>query len=762
MEEHTVQAYVPYVSPERATFAPCIGMHAHGHEDKRTVTSPPPDQNTPEGRKYSSNFVSTTKYTRFTFLPLNLMLQFQRFANCYFLAIAIMASIQAISPVSGTTFWFPLAIVISFTAAKDGNEDYRRHLSDIEENNRITEMFNHQTKQFEKVPWKDIRVGSIVRVTTVEDGCSPMIPADLALLATSSEDGTCFIETANLDGETNLKLREAPEVLQKNLTHMLASDAGSSKPVDLVLDKLAQLSCKIMCSVPDAFLYDFNARMEWNNQDISLCGGTSGGQFVQRSTKMKNTKWCVGVAVYTGKETKIQQNMSDPPNKVSNIERRLNAFILLLFCFQGALCFTGAVGAGVWIGRPETKESWYLGFFSASNSTSNSITPFNVDSPATSGIISFFSYLILLSLLIPISLYVSVEFVKAFVAFQISSDREMYVEEDDMPSKARSAGLCEELGQVNYIFSDKTGTLTQNLMEFKKCSVAGMEYGRGYCEVERAIARRNGKVLPADPAPPKELDPGFKFIDERLLFGKWRDRTDADHIRMFFLNLAINHTVQVEYASPESRMPIYQAESPDEGAFVVAARNMGLFFSKRMMKDITVKVSTGPVGEGTDEVWKVLNTNSFDNNRKRTSVICKNPQGELILFVKGADTSVMPFVEYNKCPFFDETQNHIDKFSDQGLRTLVFAGRKLTEEEYNEWNGRFKEASLMSQGREAALRELASTLEEGHQGYGQKSALFDSSTSFAKILTLYGVTALEDKLQVKCMLFFIFVTLLCI
>lgn len=115
--------------------------------------------------------------------------------------------------------------------------------------------------------------------------------------------------------------------------------------------------------------------------------------------------------------------------------------------------------------------------------------------------------------------------------------------------------------QVSYIFSDKTGTLTQNLMEFKKCSIAGIEYGRGYCEVERAIARRSNRQLPPDPAVPEGLDPGFKFVDERILFGKWRDEQTADQIESFLLNLAINHTVQVEYDGPSSTFPLYQVSS---------------------------------------------------------------------------------------------------------------------------------------------------------------------------------------------------------
>jgi len=322
-------------------------------------------------------------------------------------------------------------------------EDYRRYKSDVEETGRVTEVFDLASGEFTKVPWKDVKVGNFVRVTCdTKDGCSPMIPADLSLLATSAEDGTAFLETANLDGETNLKLREAPEGLHKHLTKVTTNSADGTRSAELQAGTLRSLKATLQCSQPDALIYDFNARLEWMGQDVPLNGGSSAGQFLQRSTKLRNTKWCIGVAVYTGKETKIQKNMSEPPNKVSAIERSLNTFIVYIFIFQSCLCISGAVGASIWINLGSTKGAWYLSFPQGISTT------FNTTSPASSGFFSFFSFLILLSLLIPISLYVSVEFVKVFIMFQISSDREMYVQEDDMPSRARTSGLCEELGQV--------------------------------------------------------------------------------------------------------------------------------------------------------------------------------------------------------------------------------------------------------------------------------------------------------------------------
>jgi phospholipid-transporting ATPase len=159
-------------------------------------------------------------------------------------------------------------------------------------------MFDHAEGKFVPVPWHKVEVGSLVMVVTGDETCTPMIPSDLALIASSAEDGTAFVETANLDGETNLKLREAPSETQKLLTTAQAQ----SVVVTLNESQLPQLKLKVSCGPPDAFLYDFNGRLQIadNGKDIPLNGGSSGGQFLQRSTKLKNTKWVLGVTVYTG------------------------------------------------------------------------------------------------------------------------------------------------------------------------------------------------------------------------------------------------------------------------------------------------------------------------------------------------------------------------------------------------------------------------------------------------------------------------------
>jgi len=691
-----------------------------------------------ESSTFEVNYVQTARYNKWNFLPKNLLLQFHRFVNCFFLTVSILASISSISPIGPLTFWLPIGLLLFTTMVKDAYEDYQRHKADTEENARVTEVFNPGLGDFMQMHWKDVTVGSIVRVSTTNSDTSPMIPADLTLLASSTKTGTAFLETANLDGESNLKLRESPAETH----HLLTTFQEGAAHGALNKANVRKLALKVVCNPPDAFLYDFHARMEIEGQEIPL----GGGHLLQRSTKLRNTKWVVGVAVYTGRETKIQMNMSDPPNKITGIERQLNRFMLYLFWGLMAMSLIGGIGSTIMVVSPETGSgAWYL-------APEDKTATFDANVPGVVTLLSFFAFVILLCLFIPISLYVTLEFVKLFLATAIWGDREMWAAEEDMRTLPRTMGLCEELGQINYIFSDKTGTLTQNLMEFRKCSIAGVVYGRGHCEVERAIARLKGQRLPPNPPAHDGVDKGFNFVDERLVAGSWQGSPQEGNIQMFLTHLALNHTVQVGYASGDAESagtdPQYQAESQDEWALVHCARNLGVFFQRRDEAhnvELRVAQQGDPVGAGATEVWQVLNVNMFDNIRKRTSVVVSNSAGDLLLLVKGADSSVLPFVEQDAS--FAPTEQHIAEFSNQGLRTLVLAGRALDPEEYADWNKRYQRVALQASDRDEAMRMLASEIEESHSEPGKRSALVDGSTPTRRRLRLHGVTALEDKLQ---------------
>ena len=221
---------------------------------------------------------------------------------------------------------------------------------------------------------------------------------------------------------------------------------------------------------------------------------------------------------------------------------------------------------------------------------------FDPNRATVAAILHFLTAMMLYGYFIPISLYVSIEIVKVLQAVFINQDIQMYHEESDRPAHARTSNLTEELGQVDTILSDKTGTLTCNSMEFIKCSIAGTAYGHGVTEIERAMARRKGSPIVTEQdneehkenhADAKSAIKGFNFKDGRLMYGNWVNEPRADAIQKFFRLLAICHTCIPE-EDEESGKISYEAESPDEAAFVVAARELGFEFCERTQTSISV------------------------------------------------------------------------------------------------------------------------------------------------------------------------------
>ncbi|KAI7743763.1 hypothetical protein M8C21_003307 [Ambrosia artemisiifolia] len=185
--------------------------------------------------KYKGNAVSTTKYNVVTFLPKGLYEQFRRVANLYFLTISCL-SFTPVSPVSPITNVIPLSLVLFVSLVKEAFEDWKRLQNDMTINNTSVDVLQEQ--RWESIPWKKLQVGDIVRVK--QDG---FFPADLLLLASTNPDGVCYTETANLDGETNLKIRKA---LEKTWDYVAPEKASEFKEISrLTVDLLLVRSITI-------------------------------------------------------------------------------------------------------------------------------------------------------------------------------------------------------------------------------------------------------------------------------------------------------------------------------------------------------------------------------------------------------------------------------------------------------------------------------------------------------------------------------------
>lgn len=451
-------------------------------------------------------------------------------------------------------------------------------------NNRKVKV-HYGDGNFDSIEWKNLRVGDIVKVEKDE-----FFPADLVLLSSNYEDAICYVETMNLDGETNLKLKQALEA-----TSLLHEESD-----------LKDFKALVKCEDPNANLYSFVGTMEYQEQQHPL----SPQQLLLRDSKLRNTEYIYGAVIFTGHDTKVIQNSTDPPSKRSKIEKKMDKIIYLLFGVLFLMSFVGSIYFGI-VTRDDLDgnrmKRWYL-------RPDNADIFFDPKRAPIAAIYHFLTAMMLYGYLIPISLYVSIEIVKVLQTVFINQDMNMYYEEADKPAHASTSNLNEELGQIDTILSDKTGTLTANSMEFVKCSVAGTAYGRGITEVERAMAKRKGSPLLAkgrDPvrdspeADMKSLIKGFNFRDERIADGNWVNEPHSDVIQKFFRLLAICHTAIPELDEHTGKVS-YEAESPDEAAFVIAARELGFEFYKRTQTSISFNELDPVSGERVERFVFIL------------------------------------------------------------------------------------------------------------------------------------------------------------
>uniref|UniRef100_A0A8C1YKS9 Phospholipid-transporting ATPase n=1 Tax=Cyprinus carpio TaxID=7962 RepID=A0A8C1YKS9_CYPCA len=574
-------------------------------------------------------FSSTAKYGILTFLPRFLYEQIRRAANAFFLFIALMQQIPDVSPTGRYTTLVPLIFILTVAGIKEIIEDY-------------TMFWQH---------W----------ISALSLKCTVLCSKSAAVLSYSEPQAMCYTETSNLDGETNLKIRQGLP-----LTASFQS-----------LEELMVLSGRLECEGPNRHLYDFTGTLRLENHNPAPLGPD---QVLLRGAQLRNTQWVVGIVVYTGHDSKLMQNSTKAPLKRSNVERVTNMQILVLFGILLVMALVSSIGAAIWNQQHTDEACWYL---------------------SRAGDISLnfwynlLTFIILYNNLIPISLLVTLEVVRFTQALFINWDTEMYYAETDTPAMARTSNLNEELGQVKYLFSDKTGTLTCNIMHFKKCTIAGITYGH----------------LPSTSQNSTEFD------DPALIQNIEKNHPTSPQICEFLTMMAVCHTVVPER---EGNQIIFQASSPDEGALVKGAKSLGFVFTARTPHSVIIEA------RGTEQTYELLNVLEFSSNRKRMSVIVRTPTGKLRLYCKGADNMI--FERLNETSQYkDLTVAHLEQFATEGLRTLCFAYVDLEEEAYQEW---LKEYNRIS----TVLKDRAQKLEECYE-------------LIEKNLLLLGATAIEDRLQ---------------
>ncbi|KAI0827823.1 phospholipid-translocating P-type ATPase [Trametes gibbosa] len=631
--------------------------------------------------EFCNNYVSTSKYNVATFVPKFLFEQFSKYANLFFLFTALIQQIPDVSPTNPYTTIAPLSVVLLASAFKETQEDLKRHQSDSELNSRQAKVLAPDGTFVDK-KWKDISVGDVIRLESDDS-----IPADVLLISSSEPEGFCYIETSNLDGETNLKIKQAsPHTASLTSPQLVTSLHGT-----------------LRSEHPNNSLYTYEGTIELvTASGVPKQVPLGPDQLLLRGAQIRNTPWAYGLVVFTGHETKLMRNATAAPIKRTAVERQVNVHIVFLFIFLLALSIGSTIGSSIrtWF---FSSQQWYL------------LEQSSISGRAKGFIEDILTFIILYNNLIPISLIVTMEVVKFQQAQLINSDLDMYYAKTDTPALCRTSSLVEELGQIEYVFSDKTGTLTRNEMEFRFCSIGGVAYADVVDESRRGDGDDDKEAWHSfDELRALVAGAENPFVDVPSDGSVSSEREVANE---FLTLLAVCHTVIPEVRDGKMH---YQASSPDEAALVAGAEILGYQFHTRKPKSVFVNM------HGTSMEYQILNICEFNSTRKRMSTIVRCPDGKVKLFCKGADTVILERLSENQ-PFTEKTLLHLEDYATDGLRTLCIACRDIAEAEYRQWVTIYDQAAATINGRGDALDKAAELIERD--------------------MFLLGATAIEDKLQ---------------
>ena len=618
----------------------------------------------PKRTGYPANVVQNRRYNFITFIPVVLFEQFKFFFNLYFLLVALSQIIPALQVGFLFTYVAPLVFVLTITLMKEAYDDFKRWMRDIESNSQKFKVLR-RNGVFETIPSSKIKVGDMIQIETDQ-----RIPADCILLRTTEKSGASFIRTDQLDGETDQKLRHAIPTCQK-----LSSD-----------EDLTRIIACVFAEKPKKEIYDFIG-------NFTMYAPEGSNEIVEALT-LENTLWAntvvatgtvIALVIYTGEETRSVMNANAPRSKVGKLDSELNAISKFLFCL---MVFISVFM--VMINR--FQGMWYL---------------------------TIFRFLLLFSSIIPISLRVNLDMGKTVYSFFMMKDKKI------PGTIVRNSSIPEELGRIDYLFSDKTGTLTQNVMIFKKLHMGNLSFNEDVlCDIEDHVS----KVYKGVNVGPVDLQVK-DFIEALALCHNVTpiDPASTHHHHEEEPTPANYQSVSLvsdgeDLATPpvkhkEERE--YQGSSPDEIALVKFAEKCGMVLENRSLTSMTISNPSG-----IPEEFEILNVFPFTSASKRMGIILKfKDSGKIVFYSKGADSVMKQLVKQS-----DWLDEETDNMAREGLRTLVFGKKLLTEETYQQFNSEYKKAG-------ALLNDRAAEMDRVKLKYLENDMI------------LLGVTGVEDKLQ---------------
>ncbi|CAH8668418.1 unnamed protein product [Schistosoma curassoni] len=733
-----------------------------------------PVEGYPLRKLYGRNKVTTTKYTWYGFFFQNLGEQAQRIANFYFISLAII-QLFTDSPVSPTTSIIPLFFVLSVTMIKQGYEDFLRLKADREINHIPIEIVT-ENGHLTTVKSMELEVGNIILCRN-----NSSFPCDMILLSSSEPSGECFVTTASLDGETNLKKFEV---------------AGHTNKFDTPELLASELIGYICCQQPVEDLYTFSGRICLKNSvedTITKDYPLGPKNLLLRGACLRNTDYVYGCAVYTGRDTKLALNSKGKTTKFSQVEGRLNFYLFFILAFLAfsvivSIILSSVLGhPNVWYLPPEKRNAW------------------NVFQ-------ELLGFVVLYNYIIPISLYVTIEMQKFIGSLFFEWDLNLYDERINERAKANTSDLIEEMGQVEYLFTDKTGTLTENSMQFRRLATSmGVFHFENnglfrYTDSPSSIYGTDIEAFrsPVNQENQEELDELSEAVHLKTITDSSSQSPTVNSVQTLLLLLSLCHTVRVERNIPmdlfskkefnnldNDKTPRrsssalrrasaahaasiafrasrrgrkvktqdyeYQASSPDEKAFVETCRDLGVVYHGSDESGLLVITIQGEAVR-----YRLLDVLEFDPTRKCMSVVVQfvpkeNNESEslnspVLILCKGAETSLLSRIDHMEQPNTfnaygdplgdsfcgtaglklrmdsEQVMKQVTEFATLGLRTLVMGIRLITIKKWNELKTKLDKArSIVNEGRQKELITAYNEIE--------------------KKLTLIGCTGIEDMLQ---------------
>ena len=591
-----------------------------------------------------SNTVVNTKYHPLSFIPLFLFYQFKQPLNLFFLVIALSQFYPPLQVGFLFTYIAPLALVLMITMGKELYDDIARWLRDNEVNNKMYTQITYAGSV--RVAASKIKVGDLIEIHHGE-----RIPADMVILSTSDPNGTVFIKTDQLDGETDWKLRKS-----LNCTQQVSP-----------LTRILELDGVITVKAPDQNIYRFVAKFEGCVDKMDVVEGIGLENTLWANTSLA-TGSCVGIVVYVGKETRIALNSREPSQKLGMTDTELNRLALYLIVIMMIIAFLVVALAG----------------FSRQSG------------------VHFFRMILLLSTIIPISLRVNLDFAKIYYCIHISRDKRTG------QAKPRNSTIPEELGRINYLLSDKTGTLTRNEMTLKRLTLEYWSFN-----LDESTALTDFIQLVRD-----NFDKYTSPLADSNLPKK--RRRDPDMVcRDLLTALALCNNVTPIY---EDGIKKFQASSPDEIALVEFAQKSGLDLESRSSNQITLKF------ESSLSSFKILQNFPFTSASKKMGIILQHEgTGKIIFYIKGAEEAIK--VTLGSVNSAVKMVEDCESLAMEGLRTLVIGQRLMPLEEYEDFSQRLEYARSFMEGREEKCQEVIQSIE--------------------KNMEYLGVTGVEDRLQHK-------------